>query len=164
MQRPLFIGHEIFRHSTYGRWHPLRVPRVSTVMDLSRALGWLPGDQFVTSPRAKPVALTQWHTPAYIAALQRIEADQIATEQDRKRHDIGSVTNPIFPEIFRRPATAAGVRSSPESFCARAASSIIRRAAPTMVCRIEPMDFAISMIPFLRCCPCATMACDGSHM
>ena len=108
MQRPLFIGHEIFRHSTYGRWHPLRVPRVSTVMDLSRALGWLPGDQFVTSPRAKPVALTQWHTPAYIAALQRIEADQIATEQDRKRHDIGSVTNPIFPEIFRRPATAAG--------------------------------------------------------
>ncbi|MEM8538472.1 MAG: acetoin utilization protein AcuC, partial [Pseudomonadota bacterium] len=28
-------------HSTYGGWHPLRVPRVSTVMDLSRALGWL---------------------------------------------------------------------------------------------------------------------------
>jgi acetoin utilization protein AcuC len=108
MQHPTFIGHEIFRGSSYGRWHPLRVPRVSTVMDLARALGWLPKDQFITSPRAKPAALTQWHTPDYIGALQRVEADQVATAQDLSRHDIGSVTNPVFPEIFRRPATAAG--------------------------------------------------------
>ena len=108
MQRPLFIGHEIFRHSSYGRWHPLRVPRVSTVMDLSRAMGWLPQEQFLTSPRARPAALTHWHTPAYINALQRIEAEQIATDHDRRHHDIGSVTNPVFSEIFRRPATAAG--------------------------------------------------------
>ena len=108
MSKPLFIGHEIFRHSSYGRWHPLRVPRVSTVMDLSRAMGWLPSAQFVTSPRAKPAALVNWHTPDYIAALQRVEAMQEASEQDRLRHDIGSVTNPVFPEIFRRPATAAG--------------------------------------------------------
>ena len=108
MRHPTFIGHEIFRGSSYGRWHPLRVPRVSTVMDLTRALGWLPKDQFVTSPRAKPAALTQWHTADYIAALQRVEADQIATADDLTRHDIGSVTNPVFGEIFRRPATAAG--------------------------------------------------------
>lgn len=108
MNSPLFIGHEIYRGSSYGRWHPLRVPRVSTVMDLSRALGWLPKDQFVTSPRAKPEALVNWHTPDYIGALQRVEAEQIATANDLARHDIGSVTNPVFPEIFRRPATAAG--------------------------------------------------------
>ncbi len=108
MHHPTFIGHEIFRGSSYGRWHPLRVPRVSIVMDLTRALGWLPKDQFVTSPRAKPAALTQWHTPDYIAALQRVEADQAATANDLSRHDIGSVTNPVFAEIFRRPATAAG--------------------------------------------------------
>ncbi|WP_025055366.1 acetoin utilization protein AcuC [Sulfitobacter noctilucicola] len=108
MKRPLFIGHEIFRHSSYGRWHPLRVPRVSTVMDLSKALGWLPPDQFITSPRAKPKALTHWHTPEYINALQRVQAEQRASAQDHQRHDIGSVTNPVFPEIFTRPATAAG--------------------------------------------------------
>jgi acetoin utilization protein AcuC len=108
MTKPLFIGHEIFRGSSYGRWHPLRVPRVSTVIDLSRALGWLPRDQFITSPQAKPKALTHWHTPDYIAALQRVETDQSATAEDLHRHDIGSVTNPVFPEIFRRPATAAG--------------------------------------------------------
>lgn len=108
MQQPLFIGHEIFRTSSYGEHHPLRVPRVSTVMDLSRAMGWLPQDQFITSPRAKPKALHAWHDPAYIAALQRIEAAQAIEAGDRERFGIGTVTNPVFGEIFRRPATAAG--------------------------------------------------------
>ena len=108
MTQPRLIGAEIFRHSSYGRWHPLRVPRVSTVMDLSRALGWLPPEQFITAPRAKAKALHVWHTPDYIAALERVEATQEATPEDFERHDIGSVTNPVFGEIFRRPATAAG--------------------------------------------------------
>ena len=105
---PLFIGSEIYRRSTYGDSHPLRVPRVSTVMDLSRALGWLGPDQYVSSPRAKPVALTAWHTPAYIAALQRAEATQQISDAVRARHHIGTVSNPVFREVFRRPATAAG--------------------------------------------------------
>ncbi len=108
VQAPLFIGHEIFRGSSYGAWHPLRVPRVSTVMDLGRAMGWLPSAQYITSPRAKPKALTGWHDASYIAALQRIEAAQHASAEDRARYNIGGVTNPVFPEIFRRPATAAG--------------------------------------------------------
>ena len=108
MAKSRFIGHEIYRGSSYGRWHPLRVPRVSTVMDLSRSLGWLPAEQFITSPRAKPAALEAFHTPDYVAALQRVEATQQATAEDLRRHDIGSVTNPVFAEIFRRPATAAG--------------------------------------------------------
>lgn len=86
----------------------MRVPRVSTVIDLSRAMGWLPKRQFITSPRAKPKALHAWHDPAYIAALQRIEAAQATEPEDRARFGIGTVTNPVFGEIFRRPATAAG--------------------------------------------------------
>ena len=105
---PLFIGHEIFRGSSYGAFHPLRVPRVSTVMDLTRAMGWLPSSQYITSPRAKPKALHAWHDAAYIAALQRVEAAQQTLPDDLARFGIGSVTNPVFPEIFSRPATAAG--------------------------------------------------------
>lgn len=105
---PLFLGSEIYRGSSYGRWHPLRVPRVSTVMDLSRAMGWLGPDQYSNSPRAKPAALTVWHTPDYIAALQRAEADQAVTDAVRARHGLGTVSNPIYAEMFRRPATAAG--------------------------------------------------------
>jgi acetoin utilization protein AcuC len=105
---PLFIGSEIYRGSSYGDWHPLRVPRVSTVMDLSRALGWLDGDQYSTSPRAKPAALSLWHDPAYIAALQQAECDGQVSDAVQARHNIGTHANPVFAEVFRRPATSAG--------------------------------------------------------
>lgn len=105
---PLFIGSEIYRGSSYGRWHPLRVPRVSTVMDLTRALGWLPNAQYVASPRAKPAALRAWHDADYIAALQRAEDTQMVTAADTDRHQLGTVTNPVFAQMFSRPATGVG--------------------------------------------------------
>ncbi|MDT0682791.1 acetoin utilization protein AcuC [Roseicyclus sp. F158] len=105
---PKLIGSEIYRGSSYGAWHPLAIPRVSTVMDLTRALGWVPPGSYIPSPRAKPAALHAWHDPAYVAALQKAEADGEVDEETRRRHDIGTVSNPIFPEIYRRPATAAG--------------------------------------------------------
>lgn len=77
-------------------------------MDLSRAMGWLEPGQYRNSPRAKPAALTAWHTPDYIAALQRAETDQSVSDAVRARHGLGTVSNPIYPEMFRRPATAAG--------------------------------------------------------
>ncbi|MEJ8563127.1 acetoin utilization protein AcuC [Yoonia sp. GPGPB17] len=106
--QPRFIGSEIYRHSSYGAWHPLRVPRVSTVMDLARSLGWLPKEQFITSPRAKPSALTGYHTPAYLTALQAAEAAQQVAEDVRARHGLGTPSNPVFKEMYRRPATSAG--------------------------------------------------------
>lgn len=108
MSVPLFLGSEIYRGSSYGARHPLRVPRVSTVTDLSRAMGWLPRTQFRTSPRAKPAALTLWHTAEYVDALQWAEHSQSVDDATRARHGIGTLSNPIYPEMFRRPATAAG--------------------------------------------------------
>lgn len=105
---PIFIGSEIYRGSSYGRWHPLAVPRVPQVMDLCRALGWLNADNYRTSPMAKPDALTMWHTPDYVRALQQAEADQHVSEAVRDRHHLGTTSNPVYPEMFRRPATAAG--------------------------------------------------------
>lgn len=105
---PRFIGSEIYRHSSYGAWHPLRVPRVSTVMDLARSLNWLPPAQFITSPKAKPAALQSFHTPTYLAALQAAEAAQDVTETVRENYNIGTPSNPVFPEMYRRPATSAG--------------------------------------------------------
>lgn len=105
---PILIGSEIYRRSTYGGQHPLRIPRVSTVMDLSRAMGWLPPDRFRISPRARPAVLALWHDPAYIAALQAAEARGHATPEDTARFGLGTLSNPVFAEVYRRPATSAG--------------------------------------------------------
>jgi acetoin utilization protein AcuC len=105
---PVFIGSEIYRGSSYGTWHPLHIPRVSTVMDLVQALGWVAPGQYRTSPRAKPAALGVFHTEAYIAALQRAEDAQSVDDATRRRHALGTTANPVFPEMFRRPATGAG--------------------------------------------------------
>ncbi|NSX54724.1 acetoin utilization protein AcuC [Sulfitobacter sp. 1151] len=77
-------------------------------MDLTRAMGWLPVSQYINSPRAKPAALHIWHTSDYIAALQNAEASGNVSDAVKQRHSIGTHSNPVFPEIFRRPATAAG--------------------------------------------------------
>ena len=108
MQTPIMLGSEIYRNSSYGHMHPLRIPRVSTVMDLSRALGWLDRSNFVTSPRAKARALSHWHTADYLAALQKAEEQGDVDPDTKARHHIGTHTNPVFPEIWRRPATSAG--------------------------------------------------------
>lgn len=102
----LFIGSEIYRGSSYGGAHPLRVPRVSTVMDMARALGWLQS-RYRASPRAKPAALMAFHTPEYIAALQAAEAGGIDAAA-MARHHVGTLSNPIFAQIYSRPATGAG--------------------------------------------------------
>lgn len=108
MTQPLFIGSGIYRGSSYGAQHPLAIPRVPTVIDLCRAMGWLPDGQYRTSPRAKPLALQAFHTPNYIAALQQAEATGAVDPATRDRHQIGTLSNPVFPEMYRRPATAAG--------------------------------------------------------
>ncbi len=105
---PLFIGSEIYRNSSYGAWHPLRVPRVSTVMDLARALGWLDTHNYRNSPRARAAAMTVWHDPDYVAALERAEAEGAVDAGTRARFHLGTPSNPVFPEMFRRPATAVG--------------------------------------------------------
>lgn len=106
--RAVFIGSEIYRRSTYGGQHPLAIPRVSTVIDLCRALDWFAPGEYRNSPRAKPAALTAFHTSDYVTALQRAEDRQSVTDTDRSRHGLGTLSNPVFPEMFRRPATAAG--------------------------------------------------------
>ncbi|MFM9845239.1 MAG: acetoin utilization protein AcuC [Dongiaceae bacterium] len=108
MNRPYLIGSEIYRISSYGGRHPLAIPRVSAALDLIRAMGWLEEDRYIDSPIATPAQLARFHAPDYIAAIQRAEALQRVPEEDRDRFNIGRNGNPIFPEIFRRPATACG--------------------------------------------------------
>lgn len=104
MAHPVFIGARIYRGSSYGAHHPLSISRVPTVTDLCRAMGWLPSGMFRTSPCAKPNALLGFHTKDYISAVRHAEH----TQQPNLEYALGTLSNPVFPEVYRRPATAAG--------------------------------------------------------
>src|ERR1700752_113948 len=98
---PLLIGSEIYRISSYGRRHPLAIPRVSAALDLIRAMGWLDERRYVDSPMATPEQLARFHDRDYIAAVMQAEADQHVSAEQRDRYNIGRNGNPVFPEIFR---------------------------------------------------------------
>lgn len=106
--RPQLIGSEIYRKSRYGAKHPLSIPRVSLALDMIRALGWLDESDYHDGPVARPEQLHRFHHPDYVDALQRAERDQSLSEAERARWNIGAGGNPIYAEVYRRPATAAG--------------------------------------------------------
>ncbi|MBL8659934.1 MAG: acetoin utilization protein AcuC [Rhodospirillales bacterium] len=106
--RPIMIGSDIYRTSKHASGHPLAIPRVSLCIDLCRALGWLSEGEYIESPQASAADLCRFHEPAYVAAVQRCERRQLADADDRARFNLGVNGNPIYADMFRRPATACG--------------------------------------------------------
>ena len=106
--KAILIGSEVYRKSQFGGKHPLSIPRVSAVLDLVRALGICDKEEYKTGPCAKPDLLKSFHTADYIAVLKKTEVSQKISEKDAKTYNIGSLSNPVFPEMFKRPATSVG--------------------------------------------------------
>jgi len=104
----MFVGHEIYRQAAYGTNHPLAIPRVESVTDMCRALGWLGPEEFRESPRASEDQLRRFHTPEYIAALHRASDSGEVDAETRRRFAIGTMENPLFPGVFERASTAVG--------------------------------------------------------
>ena len=102
------IGSEIYRKSSYGKLHPLSIERVTPVMDLTFSLGWADESVFIQSPVATMDMLTRYHGDLYVNAVKKAEIDGAVSEEIRDLYNLGRSGNPIFPEMFTRPATAAG--------------------------------------------------------
>ncbi len=105
---PILIGSGIYRSSKHASGHPLAIPRVSLAIDLCRVLGWLSEAAYLDSPVAGTAELCRFHDPAYVAAVRRCEQRQQASDDDKARFNLGVNGNPVYAEMFRRPATACG--------------------------------------------------------
>ena len=106
--KPIMIGSEIYRNSRYGVGHPLSIERVTPVMDLTFALGWANESVFINSPIATFDMLTRFHDKKYVEAVIEAEKYQEVSDDIRELYNLGAGGNPIFPEVFTRPATAVG--------------------------------------------------------
>jgi acetoin utilization protein AcuC len=105
---PLFVGSHFCRVHAFGQNHPLAIPRVSAVMDLCAALGWLDDRSFRRAPVASIERLAGFHDLRYIDALREADARGIVEPEVRTRHHFGNLENPLFPGVFERAATAVG--------------------------------------------------------
>jgi len=106
--KPRLIGSEIYRRSSFGGRHPLAIPRVSLMLDLVRELGWISDGAYIEATPASVADLARFHDPAYIAAVERAQAERRVDPEVSERYHIGRNGNPIYPEVFSRPATACG--------------------------------------------------------
>ena len=103
----VFFGSDIFRNSLYGDKHPLNIARVWPAIDICQAEGWLDvGDYYEIPPAAQDV-LADFHDRDYIDALWQAERNQDLPDALKDKYQIGRASNPIFTEIYSRPATAA---------------------------------------------------------
>lgn len=105
---PLLIGNDIYRHSTLGGKHPLSIPRVSTVLDMVQALGWVLPGQYRESRPATVEELVRFHREDYVAAVQSAERTLNISVEESERYNLGRGGNPIYATMFRRPATGVG--------------------------------------------------------
>jgi acetoin utilization protein AcuC len=71
-------------------------------------MGWLTTEHYRDAPMARDDELLRFHDAAYVAALRRAETAGAVSPADRERYRIGTDNNPVYAEMFRRPATSAG--------------------------------------------------------
>ncbi len=106
MQNFLFTS-DIFRGSRYEKGHPLDMDRVWPSVELIRLMGWVKEDQIIKNSPADISELIKFHDLDYVKALKKAEEDQNLPDNLKKKFNIGIGNNPIFREVFSRPATAA---------------------------------------------------------
>jgi len=106
MQNFLFTS-DIFRGSRYEKGHPLDMDRVWPSVELIKLMGWVKEDQIIKNSPADISELIKFHDLDYLKALKKAEEDQNLPDNLKKKFNIGIGNNPIFTEVFSRPATAA---------------------------------------------------------
>ena len=105
--KSIFLGSDIFRHSVYGHQHPLNIARVWPVIDLLSNENLLSKSYYQSVPIASVEELSLYHDEGYVRALYQAQSQQSLSDDLRDLYNIGKGANPIFKEVYDRPATAA---------------------------------------------------------
>ncbi len=71
-------------------------------------MGWLTAEHYRDAPMARDDELLRFHDAGYLAALRRAETTGAVSPADREGYRIGTDNNPVYAEMFSRPATSAG--------------------------------------------------------
>ena len=98
---------KIFKGSKYGEGHPLNIDRVWPSLELLKIMNWVSDDEIIFNQPATIEELTLFHDLDYLKVLKKAEISQNLSELEKNKFKIGVGVNPIFKEVFSRPAAAA---------------------------------------------------------
>ena len=98
---------KIFKGSKYGEGHPLNIDRVWPSLELLKKMKWINEDEIIFNDIASVDDLLLFHDENYLKALQYAEEHQTLPHHLKLKYKIGIGNNPIFKEVFSRPASSA---------------------------------------------------------
>jgi len=102
------IGSLKYRDLRYTKNHPLRIPRVSLLMEFLRTMDLIEEDELMESREAHYEELLLYHKEDYIRALQEADACMCVKRHHRERYNIGTYENPVSPAMWRGSLLATG--------------------------------------------------------
>lgn len=103
-----FVGAARYRRNSYGKNHPLAIPRVSLTLDLINSYGAMGPQEYRLGRPASHHELWGFHTRDYIQAFEKAQFRGRVTDQDRRIYQLGTLENPCFPGFFDTPNLATG--------------------------------------------------------
>lgn len=108
MRRAKLVGSLEYRNLRYAKNHPLRIPRVSLLLEFLEATDLIDEAEKVESRPATMEEILLFHDKSYVETLMEADRCNCVPEGAREKFNIGSYENPVSPAMFRGSSLAAG--------------------------------------------------------
>ncbi|NPA41064.1 MAG: acetoin utilization protein AcuC [Aquificae bacterium] len=108
MREARLIGSLRYRSLRYTKNHPLRIPRVSLLLEFLDAMKLIADEEKVEGREATLEELLLFHEREYIETLIEADRCQCVPKGAREKFNIGNYENPVSPAMFRGSSLATG--------------------------------------------------------
>ncbi len=102
------VGSFKYKNLRYTKNHPLRIPRVSLLLDFLFAMELISEEEVLESREATLEELLLFHEREYIETLIEADRCQCVPDGARERFNIGNYENPVSPAMYRGSSLATG--------------------------------------------------------
>ncbi|ADC90149.1 Histone deacetylase [Thermocrinis albus DSM 14484] len=106
--RAKLVASYAYRNFRYSSNHPLRIPRVSLLLDFLKAMELVKDTEVDEGRNATQEELLEYHTEDYINALREADACGCVKPKYRELYNIGTYENPLSPATWRGSLLACG--------------------------------------------------------
>ncbi len=108
MKGARLIGSMRYRNLRYTKNHPLRIPRVSLLLEFLNTMGLIQEHEKVEGREASVEELLLFHDKEYIQTLVEADRCMCVPRGARERFNIGNYENPVSPAMYRGSSLATG--------------------------------------------------------